>query len=199
MKYGETVFDLFYLITAITVGMLLLRKARTKTETRMGAAVLILGCGDAFHLVPRVLQYFIAADFTAALGVGKLVTSLTMTVFYVLLYAIGCDLFGGGVSAAAKRLAAKRKFHAVGRASQRAVCSAGRNRDRAVLPRAQRFAPLPPRLAVGAVVVCVLSSRCGFCKFAAAAGYADAAENDLLFGDLRRVLCGGREGCADSV
>lgn len=96
MKYGETVFGLFYLITAITVGMLLLRKARTKTETRMGAAVLILGCGDAFHLVPRVLQYFIAADFTAALGVGKLVTSLTMTVFYVLLYAIGCDLFGGG-------------------------------------------------------------------------------------------------------
>ena len=35
-----------------------------------------------------MLNYFIDADFTAALGVGKLVTSLTMTVFYVLLYAI---------------------------------------------------------------------------------------------------------------
>ena len=54
----------------------------------MGAAALILGLGDAFHLVPRVLHYFSAADLTAALGVGKLITSVTMTVFYVLLYDI---------------------------------------------------------------------------------------------------------------
>ena len=54
----------------------------------MGLAVLILGCGDAFHLVPRVLNYFVSADFTAALGIGKLITSVTMTVFYLLLYHI---------------------------------------------------------------------------------------------------------------
>ena len=30
------------------------------------------------------------ADFNAAFGIGKLVTSITMTVFYVLLYHIGC-------------------------------------------------------------------------------------------------------------
>ncbi|MBP3279523.1 MAG: hypothetical protein J6M44_11260 [Butyrivibrio sp.] len=52
----------------------------------MGYAALILGCGDAFHLVPRVLNYFVGRDFTVALGVGKLVTSITMTVFYVLIY-----------------------------------------------------------------------------------------------------------------
>lgn len=58
----------------------------------MGLAALILGCGDAFHLVLRVLSYFVEADFTAALGIGKLVTSITMTVFYVLLYYVwlGC-------------------------------------------------------------------------------------------------------------
>ena len=46
---------------------------------------LILGCGDAFHLVPRVLNYWVPGDWTAALGIGKLVTSITMTVFYLLL------------------------------------------------------------------------------------------------------------------
>ncbi len=54
----------------------------------MGAAALILGCGDAFHLVPRVINYFSDADLTAALGIGKLVTSVSMTLFYVLLYYI---------------------------------------------------------------------------------------------------------------
>ena len=88
MKYGESAFDILYLMIAIVGGALLLKKARNKTERLMGRAVLILGCGDAFHLVPRVLNYFVDADFTVALGLGKLVTSLTMTVFYVLMYRI---------------------------------------------------------------------------------------------------------------
>ncbi len=54
----------------------------------MGLSALVLGCGDAFHLVPRVLNYFVDADFTVALGIGKLVTSVSMTVFYVLLYYV---------------------------------------------------------------------------------------------------------------
>ncbi len=88
MKYGETTFDILYLLFAIVSGFVILRKATDKTGKRMGLAALILGCGDAFHLVPRVLNYFVSADFTAALGVGKLVTSITMTLFYVLLYYI---------------------------------------------------------------------------------------------------------------
>lgn len=88
MKYGESTFDILYLLFAILSGILILRRARDKTEKRMGLTALILGCGDAFHLVPRVLNYFVEADFTAALGIGKLITSITMTVFYVLLYWI---------------------------------------------------------------------------------------------------------------
>lgn len=89
MKYGESTFDILYLIFAIVSGVLLLCKARNRNERMMGLAALILGCGDAFHLIPRVLNYFVTGvDFTAALGVGKLVTSLTMTVFYVLMYYI---------------------------------------------------------------------------------------------------------------
>ena len=88
MKYGESAFDILYLLFAVVSGILILRRAKNRTEKQMGLAALILGCGDAFHLVPRVLNYFVKADFTAALGIGKLVTSVTMTVFYVLVYYV---------------------------------------------------------------------------------------------------------------
>ncbi len=88
MKYGESLFDICYLLFAIISGCIILKKFKDAAGRLMGWAALILGCGDAFHLVPRVLNYFVEGDFTAALGVGKLVTSITMTVFYVLLYCL---------------------------------------------------------------------------------------------------------------
>ena len=94
MKYGESSFDILYLLFAIVSGCVILFRSRSKTDKMMGFATLILGCGDAFHLVPRVLNYFVDADFTVALGVGKLITSVTMTVFYLLLYYIRRDVYG---------------------------------------------------------------------------------------------------------
>ena len=88
MKYGESFFDIAYLIIAIGIGVYLLIKSSNKLQKLMGAAALVLGCGDAFHLVPRVLNYFSDKDFTAPLGAGKLITSITMTVFYILMYYI---------------------------------------------------------------------------------------------------------------
>lgn len=88
MKYGESTFDILYLIFAIAAGIYLLCRAKSKTGKAMGIAAIVLGCGDAFHLVPRVLNYFIDSDFSAALGVGKLITSVTMTLFYVILFYI---------------------------------------------------------------------------------------------------------------
>ncbi|MBP5754702.1 MAG: hypothetical protein J6W93_02535 [Clostridia bacterium] len=93
MKYGETTFDIMYLLFAIASGAAILIRAKDRSGRLMGLAALILGCGDAFHLVPRVLNYFIDADFTAALGIGKLVTSVTMTLFYVLLYYVRLEYF----------------------------------------------------------------------------------------------------------
>ncbi len=82
----ESIFDVGYLIFAIVSGIYLLRKAQgNKKLMLLGALTLILGCGDAFHLVPRILNYWVEGDFTAALGIGKLVTSVTMTIFYLLL------------------------------------------------------------------------------------------------------------------
>ncbi len=93
MKYGESTFDILYLLFAIISGFAILLRAKDRSGKLMGAAALILGCGDAFHLVPRVLNYFSSADLTAALGIGKLVTSVTMTVFYVLLYYVWLERF----------------------------------------------------------------------------------------------------------
>lgn len=86
MKYGESLFDICYLLFAIISGCIILKRSKDTAGKLMGFAALILGLGDAFHLVPRVLNYFVNGDFTVALGAGKLVTSITMTVFYVLIY-----------------------------------------------------------------------------------------------------------------
>ena len=82
----ESIFDIGYLVFAIISGVLMLKNAKgRRLATLFGAMTLVLGCGDAFHLIPRVLNYFTNLNMTAALGIGKLVTSVTMTVFYVLL------------------------------------------------------------------------------------------------------------------
>ena len=94
MKYGESAFDILYLLFAVTAGIIILCKRRDRIGKLMGFATLILGCGDAFHLIPRVLNYFADADFTAWLGIGKLVTSITMTVFYVLMYRLWINAYG---------------------------------------------------------------------------------------------------------
>lgn len=88
MKYGESVFDIIYLGFALFFGIYLLIKAKSKAGKTMGIASLVLGGGDAFHLIPRVLNYFIPGDFSLALGVGKLVTSISMTIFYLILFYI---------------------------------------------------------------------------------------------------------------
>ena len=93
MKYGESTFDILYLLFAITAGIIILVKRKDAVGRLMGFAALILGCGDAFHLVPRVLNYFVDKDFTAWLGFGKLVTSITMTIFYVMLFFLHTKLY----------------------------------------------------------------------------------------------------------
>lgn len=82
----ESIFDICYLIFAVISGILLLKNSKGKKEIRFyGLMTLLLGCGDAFHLVPRVLNYWLSGDYTVLLGIGKLITSVTMTVFYLLM------------------------------------------------------------------------------------------------------------------
>lgn len=94
---AESSFDLAYLIFAISAGIVLLTTGeKSLARTLYGAMALVLGCGDAFHLLPRVYGQLSGRmdDCTRALGLGKLVTSVTMTGFYLLLYAVWVQLYG---------------------------------------------------------------------------------------------------------
>lgn len=87
----ETLFDILYLTIVITLGILLIRGNKGKKQYFLfGVMAVTLGCGDAFHLVPRAIALCTTGleHYTAALGIGKLVTSITMTIFYVLLYYV---------------------------------------------------------------------------------------------------------------
>ena len=50
----ETLFDAVYLISVITIGILMIRKSKGNRQfTMFGIMAVLLGSGDAFHLVPR--------------------------------------------------------------------------------------------------------------------------------------------------
>ena len=87
----ETVFDVCYLVGVVSLGILMVRKSKGNKQFRLfGIMAIVLGLGDAFHLVPRAIALCTTGlqDYTVALGVGKFITSITMTVFYVILYYV---------------------------------------------------------------------------------------------------------------
>lgn len=87
----ETLFDIIYLTTVLTLGVRMVRRSAGRRQYRLfGWMAVVLGAGDAFHLVPREVALCTTGleNYTAALGLGKWITSVTMTVFYLLLYAV---------------------------------------------------------------------------------------------------------------
>ena len=88
---GETAFDIVYLTTVITIGIIMILKSKgVKEYLLFGIMAVTLGCGDAFHLVPRALALCTTGleDYTVWLGLGKWITSITMTIFYIILYYV---------------------------------------------------------------------------------------------------------------
>ena len=88
---AETLFDIVYLVSVITIGVLMIRGCKGEHQFRLfGWMAVVLGAGDAFHLIPRAFALCTTGleNYTAALGLGKWITSITMTVFYVLLYYV---------------------------------------------------------------------------------------------------------------
>lgn len=88
---GETLFDVVYLISVITIGILMIRGSKGNCQFRLfGWMAVVLGAGDSFHLVPRALALCTTGleNYTVPLGLGKWITSVTMTIFYVLLYYV---------------------------------------------------------------------------------------------------------------
>ena len=82
---AETIFDVLYLSFAVIAGLTMLVKGKSPLVKKTG-----LMAGDAFHLVPRSYALWTTGleANAAALGIGKLITSITMTVFYLILYYV---------------------------------------------------------------------------------------------------------------
>lgn len=87
----ETFFDIFYLLSVSAIGILMMVKSKgNKLFFLFGLMAVVLGFGDAFHLIPRVwaLNTVGLENFVVLLGIGKWITSVTMILFYVILYYV---------------------------------------------------------------------------------------------------------------
>lgn len=88
MKIFESLFDVIYLSVMVALGVRLLLE-ETNGAKLFGVMAIVLGLGDGFHLLPRVISHLSPGGFeahAAALSWGQFVTSITMTIFYVLYY-----------------------------------------------------------------------------------------------------------------
>lgn len=93
----ETIFDTVYLLGVILTGVILISKGGKNLLIRnFGRMAVVLGVGDSFHLIPRMYALWTTGlEANAAfLGAGKLITSITMTIFYFILYYIWRERYG---------------------------------------------------------------------------------------------------------
>lgn len=87
----EPIFHVVYLTTVITLGIKMITKSKDNQYFKLfGFMSVILGFGDSFHLIPRIYALLTTGleNHPVPLGFGKLVTSVTMTFFYLILYKI---------------------------------------------------------------------------------------------------------------
>ena len=87
----EAIFDAAYLIFDLIAGILFFLFAKGNTLFILyGILTLTLCGGDAFHLVPRIIRAVKGTSdkIKKQLGIGFQVSSITMTVFYIILMYI---------------------------------------------------------------------------------------------------------------
>lgn len=87
--YGEGLFDILYLFVITSAGLMMLATSNSNLQCQLFAAsALVLGFGDAFHLIPRILSIYHGNfdKYSKQLGFGKLVTSITSTIYYLLMF-----------------------------------------------------------------------------------------------------------------
>lgn len=89
-KIMEAIFCVAYMITVAILGIrIVINSKKNKEILWFGIMSLILVSGDAFHLVPRVLVAVNpSGDYHVSLGIGTFVTSITMTIFYLVMYFV---------------------------------------------------------------------------------------------------------------
>lgn len=92
MKKFEIPFDIVYLLTAMGIGIILINRSESILP---GVMAIVLAAGDSLHLLPRIASIATGdvARYNGQLGFGKAVTSITMTVYYIILWNIGLRLY----------------------------------------------------------------------------------------------------------
>ena len=82
-EIGETSFMVGYLLFLLVAGII----AYTEKNYFLVILIMFLGIGDSFHLIPRIIKN-VKGDFKNSdffLGLGNQVSSITMTIFYIVL------------------------------------------------------------------------------------------------------------------
>ncbi|MCH5263134.1 MAG: hypothetical protein J1F42_09485 [Lachnospiraceae bacterium] len=90
MRIGESVFCIGYLLFDVIAGIIFLIYGSGQVFILYGVMTLLLGFGDAFHLIPRVIKHIKGESERVKwwMDFGLAVTSITMTVFYIILLYI---------------------------------------------------------------------------------------------------------------
>lgn len=94
IKPIEVGFNIVYLAAVFIIGLYL--TAFTQGYRQLwGIMSLVLAVGDSFHLIPRIALAFAPNSARLALfaGWGKMITSITMSIFYLILWHIGVYIY----------------------------------------------------------------------------------------------------------
>ncbi len=95
-EIGEAIFCIAYLAFDVVAAIVFFANANGRaTILLFGALTVILGGGDAFHLVPRIIKAFHGDSPRVQWwsGLGLMLSSITMTIFYVLLFYVWRSIF----------------------------------------------------------------------------------------------------------
>ena len=102
VRVFESVFSIGYLIFAYSAGVMFFRHATRVWRNYdirsfylvLAILCLVLAAGDSFHLIPRTIENLKGSlkNRQFVFGLGNLVSSITMTLFYVLLIMPFCHL-----------------------------------------------------------------------------------------------------------
>lgn len=95
-KKAESIFSISYLIFDLIAAIIFFSKSlNNNTLFLFGILTFILGFGDAFHLVPRIFRDFNIEKENIEwwIGFGLAFSSITMTIFYIILYYIWLNIF----------------------------------------------------------------------------------------------------------
>lgn len=94
IKIFESVFCVVYLLFALIAGIIFLINCSEKLFLFYGVMTLTLFIGDSFHLIPRIINNIKGETEKTKwwMNLGLLVSSITMTIFYILLFYIWKEL-----------------------------------------------------------------------------------------------------------